>query len=59
MSSLLEPFGFYVKIEWFLNALSRYPLQDKSLEINFAVIAIIQSIPLTCSFTVRLREMLK
>ena len=59
MSSLLEPFGFYVKIEWLLNALSRYHLQDNSLEINFAVIAIIQSVPLTCSFIVRLREMLK
>ena len=59
MSSLLEPFDFYIKIEWFLNALSRHPLQDNSLEINFAVIAITLSDCLTCSFTVRLREMLK
>jgi len=53
VSSLLEPFDFYVKIEWFLNALSRHPLQDNSLETNFAVIAIIQSSNLTGSFTVR------
>ena len=59
MSSLLEPFGFYVKIEWLLNALSRHPLQDNLLETNFAVIAIIQSSNLTGYFTVRLREMLK
>ena len=42
-----------------MNALSRYPLQDNSLEINFTVIAISLSDCLTCSFTVRLREMLK
>jgi len=53
VSPLLKPFGFYVKIEWFLNALSRYPLQDNLLETNFAVIAIIQSVLITCSFTVR------